>query len=100
MHARRVERMIDALEVIEPFDLAVELGANLFTELGLHLGNDIGELAAIEILDRSRNVGEHGQTLLRYFCNTAEHDDPLAAAAGDNGQDTRTDRRHDRCMTG
>src|SRR6267142_6265824 len=44
MHRRGHELVLDALEMIKPFDGAVELRAVFLGELGLHVGNRVGEL--------------------------------------------------------
>ena len=45
------------------------------------LGNLVGELCPIQILHRSGDVGQHGETLVGHFGKTAEHDDLLLRAA-------------------
>ena len=77
MHSGRVELILDALEVIEPLDREVELRALFFGELGFHVGNLFGEGLPIQILQRRRHIGQHGEALVRYFGKTAEHDDLL-----------------------
>ena len=72
MHRRRAEFVLDALEVIEPLDRAIEFGAFLLGELGFHLGNRVGELRAIEFLDRGGDIGEHRKAFLRHFGETAD----------------------------
>ncbi len=61
--------------MIEPLDGVIEFGAFLLGELGFHLGDRLGELRAVEILQRGRDVGKHGEALLRHFGKAAEHDD-------------------------
>src|ERR1700731_687315 len=100
MQRRGVELVLDALEVIEPLDRAIELGALLFSELGFHAGNLFGESGPIEILYRGSDIGQHGETLVRYFRKTAEHDDLLLGAPRRQGQDSRPNRGHDRRMSG
>ena len=60
----------------------------------------VGELCAIEILDRGGDVSEHRETLVRHFGNATEHDDPLTLPTSDDGQDARTNRRNDRGVSG
>ena len=50
MHRRSAEFVLDALEVIEPVNRAIEFGAFLLGELRFHLGNRVSELRAIEFL--------------------------------------------------
>src|SRR3954453_3321382 len=101
MHRRRIELMLDALEVIEPLDGVVEFGAFLLGELGFHFRDRLGELGAVELLRRGRDVGQHGKTLLVHFGEAAKHDDLLVAAAvGGDGQDARPDRGHHRRVAG
>ena len=100
MQCRRIELALDALEVIEPLDRMVELRAFLFGELGFHLGNLVGESLPIDLLDRGRDIGQHGQALVGDFGQTAEHDDLLMRAAGGHRQNSRPDRRHDRRVAG
>ena len=45
---RGVELMLDALEMIEPFDRSVEGGAFLLGQFGFHLRNLVGEPRPIE----------------------------------------------------
>jgi hypothetical protein len=52
MHRRRNELALDALEMIEPLDRAVELRAFLFVELGFHVGNRVGEFGAVQFIQR------------------------------------------------
>ena len=56
VHSGRVELVLDALEVIEPLDRVVELGAFLLGKLLLHLVDRLGELGAIEIRQRLSNL--------------------------------------------
>src|SRR5258708_35003186 len=77
---RRVELALDALEMIEPLDRAVELGALFLSKLFFHLGNLIGEPGPIQILQRGGDVGQHGQTFVGYFGKAAEYDDLLVGA--------------------
>ena len=82
--------------MIEPLDGAVELGALLLPSAALPCSaivsaNCARSSSSIEVGD----VGEHGQALLRDFGETAEHDDLLMRAASGDGQNSRTDRRHD-----
>src|SRR3954462_12687372 len=67
MHRGRVELALDALVMIEPLDRAVEFGALFLGELGFHLGNLIGEPDPIQFVQRSGDVSQHGETLLRHF---------------------------------
>src|SRR4029077_4253641 len=94
------EFVLDALEVIEPRDLAVELGAFLFGKLGLHFGDCIGELGTIEILQRHGDVGEHRETSVRHLRKAARHDDLFLLAAGNHGQDAGPHHGNDRSMSG
>ena len=100
MHRRRAEFVLDALEVIEPLDRAIEFGAFLLGELGFHLGNRVGELRAIEFLDRGGDIGEHRKAFLRHFGETAEHNELLMRAARGHREDFRPDRGDDRRMAG
>lgn len=100
MHRRRAEFVLDALEVIEPLDRAIEFGAFLLGELGFHLGNRVGELRAIEFLDRGGDIGEHRKAFLRHFGETAEHNELLMRAARGHREDSRPDRGDDRRMAG
>ena len=47
--------------MVEPCDFAVELGAILFRKLGLHFRDRVGELGAVQIFQRGRNIGQHGE---------------------------------------
>jgi hypothetical protein len=100
VHRRGIELALDALEMIEPLNRAVEFRALFLGELGFHLGNLVGEPGPIQILDRGGDIGEHGETVLGHFGKTAEHDDPLMCAARPHSQDSRPDRGHDRRMSG
>jgi hypothetical protein len=100
MHRRRAEFVLDALEVIEPLDRAIEFGAVLLGELGFHLGNRVGEFRAIEFLDRGGDIGEHRKAFLRHFGETAEHNELLMRAARGHREDSRPDRGDDRRMAG
>ena len=64
------------------------------------LGDLVGELRPVELLDRGRDVGQHGETLVGHFGKPAEHDDLLLRAARRHRQDARPDRGHDRRMSG
>src|ERR1700736_108097 len=81
VHRRRIELALDALEMIEPLDRAVELRAVFLGELGLHFGNRVGELGPIQILHRGGDIRQHGEALVGHFGKTAEHDDLLMCAA-------------------
>src|SRR5690349_18029341 len=61
VQSRRAELVLDALKMIETLDLAVELGAFFFRKLGLHFRDRVGELGAIELVERSGDVGKHGE---------------------------------------
>ena len=50
--------------MVEPLDVAVEAGAFLLGELGFHLGDVLREGRTIELVDRGRHVGQHGQAFL------------------------------------
>src|ERR1700744_6770915 len=89
MQRRSIELVLNALEMIEPLDGAIEFGAFLFSELSFHAGNLFSEFGAVEVLYRGGNVGQHGEALLRYFRETAEHDDLLPGAARRHRQDAR-----------
>src|SRR5258708_1479687 len=77
---RRVELALDALEMIEPLDRAVELGALLLGKLFFHLGNLVSEPGPIQFLHRGGDISQHGQTVVGYFGKAAEHDDLLVRA--------------------
>src|SRR6478735_10360824 len=77
---RRVELALDALEMIEPLDRAVEFGALFLGKLFFHPGNLVGEPGPIQFLHRGGDVGQHGQTLVGYFGKAAEYDDLLVGA--------------------
>ena len=64
------------------------------------LGNLVGELGPIQILERGGDIGQHGETLVGHFGKAAEHDDLLVLAARNHRQDSRPDRRHDRRVSG
>ena len=81
MQRRGIEFVLDALEMIEPLDLAVEFRAFLFSELGFHAGNLLGEFGPIEVLYRGGDIGQHREALVGHFRKTAEHDDLLPGAA-------------------
>src|SRR5215207_8474013 len=98
VHSRRSEFLLDALVMVPPLDDVIEFGAFLFGELRFHLGNRLGELLAVEILQRGSDVGKDGKAALRQFGKAAEHDHLLMGAAGRDGQDTRADRGNDRRM--
>ena len=49
MHRRRVELVLDALEMIEPLDGVVELRALFLRELRFHLGNLAGEGLPVQL---------------------------------------------------
>src|SRR5258708_15441800 len=100
MHRRGIELVLAPLEVIEPLDRAVELGAVLLGELGLHVGDLVGEFGAIELLERGGDVGQHREALVGHFGKPAEHDDLLTRAARRDGEDSWPDRGHDRRMSG
>src|SRR6266403_1962691 len=100
MHRRRAEFLLDALEVIEPLDRAIESGAFLLGELGFHLGNRVGELRVIEFLDRGGDIGEPRTALLRHFGATAAQNELLMRAAHGHREDSRPDRGDDRRMAG
>src|SRR5664279_5743948 len=72
MHRRRIELALDALEMIDPLDRAVEFRAFLLGKLGFHVGNRVGEPGPIEVLHRGRNIGEHGEALVGNFRQAAE----------------------------
>src|ERR1700742_798341 len=94
MHRRRIELALDALEMIEPLDGAIEFGAFLLGELGFHAGNLVGEFGLVQILQRSRYIGQYGEALVGDFGEAAEHDDFFARAADDYRENSRPDRRH------
>ena len=100
MHRRRAQFVLDALEVIEPLDRAIEFGAFLLGELGFHLRNRVGELRPIEFLDRGGDIGEHRKAFLRHFGETAEHNELLMRVARGHREDSRPDRGDDRRMAG
>ena len=54
MHRRRIELLLDTLEVIQSLERVVELRAFLLTQPGFHLGDGPGELRAVELGDRGR----------------------------------------------
>jgi hypothetical protein len=58
VHRGRIEFVLDALEMIEPLDCAVEFRAFLFRKPGFHSGNGFGELGSIQILRRGSHVRE------------------------------------------
>src|SRR5258706_10711217 len=92
--------MLDALEMIEPFDRAVELGTFFLGELGFHFGNRVGEPGPTQVLERGGDSREHGQALVRHFGKTAKHDDLLMDAARRQRENAGPDRSHDRCVSG
>src|SRR6202048_4108413 len=96
---RRVELALDALEMIEPLDRTVELGALFLSKLFFHLGDLVGEPCPIQLLQRGGDIGQHRQTLVGYFGKTAEHDDLLMCAARRHREDPRPDRGHHRRMS-
>ena len=57
-------------------------------------------MRGVEIGHRGGDVGEHGEALLGHFGDAAEHHDLLLIAAGDHGEDARTDHRHHRRVVG
>src|SRR5882757_8231946 len=70
MHRRRIELVLDAPEMIEPLDRAIEFGAVFLGELFFHAGNGVGELGPIQILHRGGDVSQHGETLIGHFGET------------------------------
>src|SRR5579872_2910425 len=74
---RRFDLVLDALVMIEPLDRMIELAAFLLGKLGFHLGDRLGELGAIELLDRGRDFGEQGQAIFGNLGNASEDDDLL-----------------------
>src|ERR1700722_15033973 len=54
VHRRRIELVLDALEMVEPLDRMIELGAFLFGELGFHVGNRFRKLRPVEFVERGR----------------------------------------------
>ena len=54
----------------------------------------------VEILDRGRDIGEHGQALGGDFREAAEHDDLLLAAIRAHRQDAGADDGDERRMSG
>src|SRR5262245_52784676 len=100
VHRCRLALPLHALEVIETLDLTVEFVAFLLGSLGFHLGTSVRKPGAVKLLEGRRDIGEHGESLLRYFGNTAGNDDLLALAANEDGQDARTDRGNHRRVAG
>src|SRR3984885_1271124 len=100
MHRRGIELVLDALEMVEPFDRMIELGAFLFGELGFHVGDGFRKLRPVEFVDRGGDVGQHREPLGRNLGKPAEHDDLLLRPARYHRQDARPDRGHNRRMTG
>ena len=95
-----IELVLDALEVVEPLDRAIEFRALFLGKLSFHGGYLVGEFGPIEILDRSCHVRQHREALVGHFREAAEHDDLLMRAARGHRQDPRPDRRHYRCVAG
>jgi len=95
MHRGRAELVLDVLVVIEPLDRVVEFGAFFFRKLGFHLADRLGELRAVQLLERGGDIRKHGQTLLGDFGKPAQHDDPFVRAAVGHGQDPGPDRGYD-----
>src|SRR5882724_3062811 len=56
MQRRRIQLVLDALEMIKPLNRMVELGAFLFRKLGLHAGDGVGELGAVQFLQRRGDI--------------------------------------------
>src|ERR1700733_10423270 len=63
VHRRRIELVLDALEVVEPLNRMIELGAFLFGELGFHVGNGFRKLRPVEFVERGGDVGQQRETL-------------------------------------
>ena len=98
VHGRGVELLLDALVVVQPLDGVIEFGAFLLGERFLHLGDGVAELRAIEFIERGGDVSQNRQSIVRNLRETAEHDDLLLLAIGDDGEDARPDRRDDGSM--
>src|SRR5256714_1349335 len=64
VHRRRIELVLDALEMIEPLNGAVEFRTFFLGKLGFHVGNLVGELGPIQILHRGGDVRQHRQALV------------------------------------
>ena len=82
VHRRAGQVPVDGLEVIEPRDQLVELGAGLrLLDAAFQFADARRDHGAVDVFDRFGHVGEHGEPLRRHFGEAAEHDDLLLAAA-------------------
>ena len=65
-----------------------------------HLGDLRLQRGAVEILDRGRDVGQHGQAVRPDLGEAAEHDEPGLLAAGIDRHDAGAQQRDQRRVAG
>src|SRR5229473_2165887 len=74
MRGGAFEVLVDGLEVVELFELAVEQRALLHRfEALLDLLDTLADELTIDVLEHGRDIGQHGEAVGRHLGETAEH---------------------------